>query len=464
VFRPGGKARRLDDSVYADIERTRPRQILLPNLQSLSWSCIDAASQRRSLLFTHPGMQHLALHIHRNHDLAYAAEIAELVPGLKTLEVRSHAPARDVEAEVIELIHRLRELRRVVVPMYFLTSAVAAELATLAHLEAVDLAPPVERGTGDRADVATFAPALPSGAFAALQRLALTAHLQHALAFLAQPAAPRHLVALHLYVLAIDNPPVLHALLAALAAHYPRLAVLHVDFVLGPHTPLLTPAPPPAARPALDTLRPLAAMRLTALDLRWDYPLPLTDAELATLARSWPALVRLHLHAEPVPEDVPPRLTLGALLPLATHCPRLHTLALYLDGDAAPPARPHATTTTTTAAAPYPPRFRALARLALGASPLSAAGLAPAVLFLSLVLPARGCAVGAGVRWPDAAGLVFDAAGVAGAGSARMAEWWARWGEVARVLPLVVRAREDERARALALYRQGLDSEVPMEE
>jgi hypothetical protein len=188
-------------------------------------------------------VQHLALHVHRNHNLAYAAEIAELVPGLKALEVRSHAPARDVEAEVFELIHRLQELRHIVVPMYFLTSAVAAELAILAHLETVDLAPPVKRGTGDCADVATFAPALPSGTFAALQRLAFTAHLQHALAFLAQPAAPWHLVALHLYVLAIDNPPMLHTLLAALATHYPRLTVLHVNFVLGPHTLLLMPAP-----------------------------------------------------------------------------------------------------------------------------------------------------------------------------------------------------------------------------
>jgi hypothetical protein len=221
-------------------------------------------------------VQHLALHVHRNHGLAYAAEIAELIPGLKALKVRSHAPARDVEAEVFELIHRLRELHHIIMPMYFLTSAVAAELATLAHLKTVDLTLPVDRGTGDRADVATFVPALPSGTFAALQQLAFTVHLQHALAFLAQPAAPRHLVALHLYVLAIDNPPMLHALLAALATHYPRLAVLHVNFVLGPHTPLLTPTPRQAQGLCTysnfdDTMQRLGRMGNVKMYFRYNY-------------------------------------------------------------------------------------------------------------------------------------------------------------------------------------------------
>jgi hypothetical protein len=72
-----------------------------------------------------------------------------LVFGLKMLEVWSHAPAKDVKAEVIELIHRLQELHHIVVLMYFLTSTIATELVTLAHFKTIDLMLPVKRSTSD---------------------------------------------------------------------------------------------------------------------------------------------------------------------------------------------------------------------------------------------------------------------------------------------------------------------------
>ena len=103
----------------------------------------------------------------------------------------------------------------------------------------------------------------------------------------------------------------------------------------------------------------------------------------------------------------------------------------------------------------------ALRTLALGSSPLRDA--AGAALVLSALVPAS-CAVSAGVRWPDAFGIALDRAGIADERRLRMVDWWTHWNEVGRSVPLLVRARADERARVLAAAKHdaagGLEEEV----
>ncbi|KIP01120.1 hypothetical protein PHLGIDRAFT_131365, partial [Phlebiopsis gigantea 11061_1 CR5-6] len=317
--RPAAKGRQIDPSVYAEIERTCPRRDILPNFHSLAWFCVDAPRQQRSLVFMHRTITHLSIYAHRSDDpplRAYVQGILDRVPAVTKLEVRSQSPMRDIQAELGVLFRGLKELRHVVLPMYFLTSETVAELSRCPRLQIVELATPVERGIGDYNDVAAFAPVLTAHRpFPVLRRLAFSAHLQHAVRFLADAAATTDLQSLYLYVLAIDNPPVLQQLLGVLATRCRALTEIHVDFVLGPTSPLVTPPPPPAARPSLHTLSPLSThSRLVRLELRWDYQLNITEAELEHLARSWPALEVLHLNSEPIPEPAPPVLSARALL------------------------------------------------------------------------------------------------------------------------------------------------------
>ena len=74
-------------------------------------------------------------------------------------------------------------------------------------------------------------------------------------------------------------------------------------------------------------------------------------------------------------------------------------------------------------------------------------------LYLSQLCPAD-CELTPGVRWPDAFGIVLDEIEGADDIRVKMQNWWIRWGSIAKVLSLVVRARQDEKARVMALQRE----------
>ncbi|GJE90503.1 F-box protein [Phanerochaete sordida] len=425
--------RQLDAGVFAELQRTCPRAATLPNLVSATFPALDAPTLRRAALFLHPGLRHLSFHAHvaPEHPLArFVDEVLQRAPRLTRLEVRSHHAMHELQDALRPLFTGLRDLRHVTLPLYGLTSDVLAALSNASRIETVALAEPVERGTGARADVADVSFSLPPTAFPALRSLALATHIPQATLFLAQPHAPHNISSLRLHVLAPAPPPAVHALLGA-ATSCTSLTSLTIDFLLGPGAPIAAP-PPAHARLSLDTLRPLlACTRLQVLEIRWDYALALHDADMPALAAAWPLLHTLHLHADALPSHTPPPLTLAALLPFAALCPHLETLALHLDGDTPLPRGPL-------------PRFTTLRTLALGSSPLRAPRAAARAL--SALLPAA-CAVGAGVRWPDAWGVALDAAGVGDARRQGLAEWWGAWAEVGRLVGVCVEVREDERAR-----------------
>lgn len=371
----------------------------------------------------------------------YVNGVLERAPSVTTLEIRSESPMRIIQDEFIALIRGMRRLRHLLIPLYFLTADVVAALAVVRTLQTITFAQPVEQGTGDRADISQFSPTLTEGAFVGLQKLSFSAHLQHAMQFITSPFVPCNITCLHLNILAIDNPPVLQDFLTA-TVRLERLTDITLDFVLSPGAPVVSPPPPAFARPSLDTLRPLLSCHaLRKFEIRWDYQLNLSENDLEDLATSWPALEYLHLNSEPIPELAEPVLTVQALFPFARHCSRLRHLALYLNGDRIP----------RRTSVPSPPVFKYLQKLALGSSPVTT--VEPAVLFLSQMCPVN-CEIISGVRWPDAYGLVLDQAGVTDDRRIRMQQWWIRWGNIAKVLPLAVRARQDEKAKVTTLQRE----------
>lgn len=442
--RPIVRRKQLEPSMYEEINRTCPRQELLPNLQRFAWWTVNAERQQRSLVFMHPNIKEISMHLYDTpaHPLsAYVDDILARVPHLTKLEVRAVAPMREIESQVLALAHGLPQLKSLVVPMYSITSTAIVELSKVPKLETIEFAHPIEGGTGDRADVAEFAPLLAPGAFPSLKKFSFSAHLRHAVNFISSPSAPKNLTSLYLQVLAIDNPPILHHFFTVVAEQYAQLTELRVDFLLGPDAPIVTPPPPPASRPSLWTIRPiLACRRMRKFELRWDYKLSISEADIEELALSWPCLEILLLNCDPIPEADSPMLTPRALLPFARHCLRLRELALYIDGSRVPP----------TSADPVQP-FRALERLAFGSSPVDAVD--PMALFLSQLCPVN-CEIVAGVRWPDAYGIALDHARVVEHLRAEMSEWWNRWTEVGKVLPLAIKARQDEKGRVVALINE----------
>ncbi|KAF7797268.1 hypothetical protein EIP86_008463 [Pleurotus ostreatoroseus] len=436
--------RKVENSVFDEIARTRPREELLPNLHTIGWWTSSADQQARSILFMHSNIKSLSLRFHNSptHPLAtYVQAIVERVPHVTRLEVRADTAMHDLQTEMLSLMSRLHQLKELVVPMYFITSLAMSELALLPALESVEFAHPIEGGTGDRADVVEFNPALLDDAFPALKRLSFSSHLQHAVNFLNHPASPRNLVSIYLQVLAIDNPPILQHYFISVAHHLGRLTELYIDFLLGPDSPIVTPPPPPIARPCLETFRPLMSCRcLRRLELRWDYQLYIRESDLEELAMSWPFLELLLLNCDPIPEPEPPMLSPLALVFFAKHCLRLRELALYIDGCRVP-----------TADLELVPPFVRLEKLSLGSSPI--ADEDAMALFLSQLCPIK-CEVIAGVRWPDAYGIALDNAGVDEHIRSDMGEWWMKWTNVGKVLPLAIKARRHEKDRMSAVMSE----------
>ncbi|THH29009.1 hypothetical protein EUX98_g5182 [Antrodiella citrinella] len=436
------KRKYIDESAWNDILHTKPHGDLLPNLQSLLWHAVHADRQHWSLLFMHAKVRYLSLQIHRSPGTpTYIATLLERVSGLTELELRSDSPIRDVESDILPLLH-CPTLRRVVVPLYFLTTAFMTQLSRCPDLHDIQLSRPVEQGTGDRTDVLSFRPTLEEHAFPVLERLAFSAHVLHAIHFLAAPFAPKQISFLYLNVIAVDAPLVVRDFFSTIAAECKSLIELHVDFVICPGAPMIYPPPPLVDRPTLDTFRPLlSCARLKRFEFRWDYQMNVTQADMEELASSWPALETLLLNCQPIPENTPPLLTLEALIPFAQHCPHLRELGLYLDAQDIPPALSYPS--------PRPlSSFRSLQKLSVGASCI--AQVEPVALFLSQLCP-LGCQIVSGVRWPDAYGIALDQLGILDHRRLQMTEWWVRWMEMAKVLPLVTKARLEEKIRIAAL-------------
>lgn len=437
------KRRYIDPSVWREIARSRPRQDILPNLQSLVWLSTTAEKQHHSLLFMHSRVTRLSVNIHPSPlTFPYIQSIIAELPRTVELELRSESPMRDIEQEVLALLRGLTSLRRILAPMYCYTSAVVHQLSHMRELSDIMFGKPVEQGTGERADVATFSPRLEDGAFPALQNFCFSAHLIDATELISGPFAPTHLTSLYVHILAVDDPYILQRFFTVISKRFHHLKELHVDFVISPDAPIVYPAPPIAARPTIQTFRPLfACKRLRLFEFRWDYQMNLTQPDIEEMASSWPLIEVLLLNCQPIPEPIRPGLTLRALIPFARHCPRLWQLGLYLDADPAHLSR---------LSGPITP-FKSLEVLSVGASSITA--VEPVALFLSKLCP-LSCRIISGVRWPDAYGIALDRIGIYDDRRIRLTEFWVRWNDVSKVLPLAIKARMDEKDRMAVLQRE----------
>ena len=435
----------LSPEVFDEMSRSRAHLNMLPNLRSLVWLTGSVERMRHSLLFQHENITSFTIRLHKTHSYTLSTffeEVLSRMPNLEGLDLRFRFPVREVEHELMELLAGLTMLKRVVLPVYTLTSRILKQLSIHHHLETIQFEYMDFQGSGDIQDVLDWNPQLEEGAFPALWDLSLSTKLPAITKFINNGFAPPNLKSLYIHVLAAVPVETLSHFLEVLSNNCTQLTHLYLDFFTAATIPAT-----PKEWPRLDwaALRPLLGFpRLVSLELRWDHPLDISLGDLEEMASKWPNLETLLLNCEPMDMSAPPALDLRALLPFARYCPKLTQLGLYMNASNDVPIpkldqiKP----------------FSSLEELVVGGSRITDAGYV--AMFLSQLCP-PGCDVVWGVAWPEGFGVVETDANAAELARLQndAKEDCERWAEVEKMLPLLTKLRVDERS-----VREELETEV----
>ncbi|KAI0701096.1 hypothetical protein BC835DRAFT_1265508 [Cytidiella melzeri] len=446
------KSDAISSSVFDEMSRSRTTLNVLPNLRDLTWLTDTADRLRLSVLFQHEGISHFTVYLHKTLSVplsTFCQEVLLRMPKLTHLDLRFRFPAREVEDDLVALLDGLKLLKRVVFPVYTITSRILAQLSTLQHLDTIQFEFIESQGHGDLADVeGNWNPQLKEGSFPALWDLSLSAKIPAITKFINSDFAPAQLQSLYIQSLSATPAETLSYFLEVLSTRCKLLTHLYMDFFTSSS---ILPTPSEWPRLTWETLRPVLSFpRLVSLEVRWDRPLDLTLSDIEEMASKWPSLQILLLNCEPMDMTIPPNLDLRALLPFAHHCPQLVELGLYM---------------TASEDVPVPQLndnvkpFQALQKLCVGESRIS--DEKHVALFLSQICP-PGCEVTYGVSWPDGYGVVetpdnFEAL----EGMQDVARTcFTKWTEVSTMLPLLTKLRLDERAARESLEKEAEDLRI----
>lgn len=430
---------------FDEISRTRVTLNILPNLRHLTWVTTSVERMRLSLMFQHENITDFTVFLHTTPTYpisTFFKEVMLRMPKLKELDLRFSFPASKAEGDFIELFRGLARLKKIVLPLYTLTSKIVEELSTLRELTTIQFEFMESQGRGDIADVVAFNPQLRAGAFPALEDLSLSVLLVDMTRFISGSFAPSNLTSLYAHTISQSSPEEVSAFLTAVAENCQLLTRLYLDFFTS--SDIGTDLRQPCI--TWENLRPvLSCSNLVEFEVRWDKAFQLTQDDVEEMAMKWPSLETLNLNCEPMYLNVPPSLDLRALIPFARHCPKILELGLYIDAGA-----------DVDIAAQYPPLvpFRSLQRLLMGNSPIR--DYKKVALFLSQLCP-LGCEVVAGVTWPDGFILREDdlmTLTMLESVSKTVAKWFADWSEVNRALSMLIELRMEERAQRAALERE----------
>ncbi|OAX37481.1 hypothetical protein K503DRAFT_742642 [Rhizopogon vinicolor AM-OR11-026] len=364
---------------------------------------------------------------------SFFVDIYARMPHLHSLDLRVHYAARLIEADILNLLRGLPDLKKVIFPEFYLTSGIVSELSRMKHINIIKSKIGPKQGCGEEEDVDSFSPILQQEAFPALWDLDITARLRDVTRFMNSDLAPIKLTSLYINTYVDDKPEQLHKLLVTLSKQCPVLSQLCVKILHVPKQLKLFPA----RQITFDALRPvLSFQRLTTFMVTHKYPVNITLEEIEELASRWPTLESLSLNEEPlVMDDF--TLDLRALVPFARHCPKLRQLGLFMD---ATTAETHPTTELRP--------FTALRTLSVGASLARDPGTV-AVFLSQLCLP--GCKLETSITWTGFGGrpcreLNINHRSVLSELQARSR----RWTGIIDLLPILIQIRREEREKSKA--------------
>ncbi|OAX34058.1 hypothetical protein K503DRAFT_725012 [Rhizopogon vinicolor AM-OR11-026] len=417
-----------------DIARTRTTLDILPNLHTLQWIFKDVKCMERATLFMHQHVRHLAISAPPlKAKTSFFVDACSRMPNLHSLDLRVSYSVRLIEADLLELLRGLPDLKKVIFPEFYLTSAIVSELSRKKHINVIRFEFTPEQGLGEEEDVDSFSPVIEQGAFPMLQDLSITARLEDITRFMGADFAPIHITCLYIHTYVELEPEELHTLLVMLSKQCCLLSELYTKLLDVHNRRKLVSA----KQITFDTLRPVLSFpHLTTFEVMHKYPVNISLEEIEELASQWPTLGSLSLNEEPLAmHDF--TLDLRALVPFARHCPNLFSLGLFMDA-IAPQIHP---------AQELIP-FTALEVLFVGTSRAREPGAVAA--FLSCLCP-PGCEIDAVVTWTsygsrsccELDNTVLD-----------IGNRSASWKSVSDLLPLFIQVRREEREKSKALREE----------
>jgi len=424
-----------------DMARTRTTLEVLPNLHTLEWLFGNIDCMERAMLFMHQRVRHLIISappLSLQNKSSFFVDICARMPYLHSLDLRVPYAASFIEADILELLRSLPELKKVIFPEFYFTSTIVSELSRMKNINIVQFEHGLVQGLGEEKDVASFAPVLEQGAFPVLWDLAITACLGDVVRFMNADFAPINITSLYISTYTEHEPAQLHTLLVTLSQQCRLLSQLYIKLLhVSGHMTLI-----PAKQITFDTLKPVLSFpNLTTFEVMHKYPLNITLEEIEELASRWPSLESLFLNGEPLAMfDF--TLDLRALVPFARHCPKLRRLALFMD---ATTARIHPTQELKP--------FTALSVLSVGTS--QADDPDAVASFLSHLCP-PGCNIEVGITWTsydDHTPLDFSV----------LFEIQSRstpWEMVKDLLPVLIQLRIEEREKSRALREEVEDLRI----
>ncbi|OAX34487.1 hypothetical protein K503DRAFT_724404, partial [Rhizopogon vinicolor AM-OR11-026] len=317
-----------------DMAMTRPTLEVLPNLHTLEWLFQDVKCMEQATLFMHHGVRKLVISgpplFHKSKSSLFI-DIAARMPYLHSLDLRVPYAVHLIEADILELLRGLPDLKKVIFPEFYFTSAIVSELSRMKYINNMQFELGPNQGLGDEKDVNSFVPVLEQGAFPMLRNLDMTARLEDVTRFMNNDFAPIKLTSLFIDTYVEHEPEQLHTLLATLSDQCHLLSNLCTKLVHVPAQLKLIPAD----QITFDTLRPvLSFQKLTTFEVLHKYPVNITLEEIEELASRWPSLRSLYLNEEPLVMTTP-KLDLRALIPFTLYCPKLRHLGLFMDATAA---------------------------------------------------------------------------------------------------------------------------------
>lgn len=361
----------------------------------------------------------------------FLIEAAARLPNLALLDIRASFSVIHVQNALLSLLSGARQLKKVILPRYWLTSAVVSALALSPRLEVLQWEY-TGQGHGDSKNVQTFQVSAGDGSFPSLVDLSLEVNLQDAIEFIESSSFPRQLTTFYIRSLCLAPPADIQHFFTQCSTVSRSLTHLYLDL----HTNSVE-AVSESHYLTLGTLRPvLSCPNVTHFMITHNAPLSISDGDVEFLASRWTSLVSLYLNDEPLWLETP-KLTLAALLSFAEHCPRLEELGLYVDATAPPPSLLD----------PIP--FTQLRTLDFGISPIEDE-CGTVALFLSRICPftaaAKRLEIMAGISWDPVLQKTIDP--VVGQ---EVLHRRAAWNSVGKYIPMLLALRAEERSRMSTL-------------
>lgn len=381
-----------------------------------------------SITFMHPGVK--SFDIWLPDDLKsvsprpFFQDIAIRMPNITDLNIKSEIAIHDIEADLIDLMNRLPNLRSVTFPRYYVTTRFMEALSRMPNLAVIEFQYYDEQGSGDANDVIPFTPFLEAGSFPVLWDLSLSATLDETSRLFSLEFAPVNLTLLYVDSGVIETAASIQGFLCTIADSCRLLKALVIISLRYRDS-----APEDADeryKITFEHLKPVFKLvNLKSLEISHLYPLALKMEDVESFASSWPSLESLILNDEPVYLQQS-GLTMEALLPFANHCPNLIRLGLFVDASHISPIT-----------APFSP-FKRLQRLSMGVSIID--DDKSVALYLSNILPSA-CSVECGVQWNDDE-LPSDVTVYR-----EVDERCSKWEEVGRLVPVLIKLRTEEKER-----------------